>query len=288
MANRTLRHGDGLGTKSHLRNDVRRLQRLLAKAGHTVKIDGLFGRGTEKVVKAFQRSRGLGSDGVVGRKTWAELDSTGSATKRPPRRPVVIPTASSSRPTLKGFRGDFQWVHAREGHAGKSYWPGGASGVTLDPGVDLGHAKPALIAAAYKKLLTPERYAAVRKVLGVKGQAAKKALTSDPVLKSIRISRKQADAIFHLAARPYWEAIVDRFPTLAERHTPSSVHTVMLSLSYNRGARNRGLEGLRPLLEAKDWVGVARKVGSMQQNHKLAGIRTRRRMEANLIQRDVA
>ena len=55
---------------------------------------------------------------------------------------------------MEGFRGDLSWVHAREGHAGKAYWPGGVSGVTLDPGVDLGHVRPELFETAYKELLT--------------------------------------------------------------------------------------------------------------------------------------
>ena len=36
-------------------------------------IDGVFGRGTERAVKQFQRNEGLGTDGVVGPATWNEL-----------------------------------------------------------------------------------------------------------------------------------------------------------------------------------------------------------------------
>jgi len=38
-------------------------------------IDGVFGNGTTNAVKAFQRSRGLGADGIVGCGTWTRLMS---------------------------------------------------------------------------------------------------------------------------------------------------------------------------------------------------------------------
>ena len=39
-------------------------------------IDGVFGRGTERAVKGFQRRRRLKSDGVVGRLTWAAIHNS--------------------------------------------------------------------------------------------------------------------------------------------------------------------------------------------------------------------
>lgn len=52
---------------------VRTLQRLLISNGYFVQIDGVFGALTEVAVKAFQSSRGLKADGVVGSRTWAVL-----------------------------------------------------------------------------------------------------------------------------------------------------------------------------------------------------------------------
>ena len=47
---------------------VVKLQRLLG-----IGDDGVFGYGTERAVKDFQRSRGLYPDGIVGKATWGEL-----------------------------------------------------------------------------------------------------------------------------------------------------------------------------------------------------------------------
>jgi hypothetical protein len=43
--------------------------------------DGRFGAGTEDAVRAFQTSRGLKSDGIVGPKTWAELFASGGTVR---------------------------------------------------------------------------------------------------------------------------------------------------------------------------------------------------------------
>jgi hypothetical protein len=160
--------------------------------------------------------------------------------------------------------------------------------VTLDPGLDLGHAPKELIDQAYKKRLTPEQYAAVEKVMGIKGDAAKAALKADPVLETIRVRKSTATEIFPHVAGPYWRTTVDRFRKLKGVRTPSQVHTAMLSIAYNRGASNRHLEVLKEPIAQADWARVADLIGSMQQKHKLVGIRKRRRAEAELIRSALA
>lgn len=53
---------------------VRQLQEALNKQGANLEVDGKFGGQTEKAVRAFQRKRGLGVDGVVGPNTLAGLN----------------------------------------------------------------------------------------------------------------------------------------------------------------------------------------------------------------------
>jgi putative chitinase len=56
-------------------DDVKALQQKLADRGFSPgDIDGIFGPGTEAAVLAFQKSRGLLSDGIVGRETAAALE----------------------------------------------------------------------------------------------------------------------------------------------------------------------------------------------------------------------
>jgi peptidoglycan hydrolase-like protein with peptidoglycan-binding domain len=66
---------------------VRTLQQLLRARNHPVAVDGDFGPQTEAAVKAFQQSRGLTADGIVGPQTWPKLvvqvqqGSTGDAVR---------------------------------------------------------------------------------------------------------------------------------------------------------------------------------------------------------------
>lgn len=63
--------------------DVSEAQTKLTKHGFPVgAIDGVFGKQSDAATKAFQRAMGLVSDGIIGAKTWAELDKEPDKKKR--------------------------------------------------------------------------------------------------------------------------------------------------------------------------------------------------------------
>lgn len=54
--------------------DVEAVQRALVGAGYPVKVDGVFGKGTDTAVRRFQEKRGLKVDGIIGPVTRTALD----------------------------------------------------------------------------------------------------------------------------------------------------------------------------------------------------------------------
>ncbi|MEK6709483.1 MAG: peptidoglycan-binding protein, partial [Nitrospinota bacterium] len=135
MIRALLRKGDGTAAgRGWLDSVVLHLQQGLIQAGHPMGADGLFGGTTERLLGEFRRARGLPAGGVADRPVWEALS--------PHLEAALGALQREAAQLLPGFAGDLEWVHARESHHGSPYWPKGNSGVTLDPGFDLGHADP--------------------------------------------------------------------------------------------------------------------------------------------------
>ena len=194
--------------------------------------------------------------------------------------------------SLTDFRGSAAWVHAREGsglalYGRSAYWPGGSSGVTLDPGFDLGYQTEERLRSHYDQILTEQELRACLSVIGLRGRAALNALHSDTlekeILRGIEIPRDRQQVLFAVMAASYWEDICARFPVLREECTPPPVQTALLSLSYNRGPSNDDLATLAGPLADEEWERVGAAIAGMQQGHRLESIALRRRREAALV-----
>lgn len=96
----TLRRGSRRSAVSDLQ---RRLQALGFNPGPA---DGIFGSGTDAAVRAFQRSRGLAADGIVGPATWGQLGAApGYSRPAPSPRPSPAPSpAPAPTPGTAGGR----------------------------------------------------------------------------------------------------------------------------------------------------------------------------------------
>jgi murein L,D-transpeptidase YcbB/YkuD len=68
-------HDNILNFRLQSKERIENIQRALKNAGfYTGEIDGIAGMRTRRAIKVFQKSKGLQPDGVVGPKTWEELN----------------------------------------------------------------------------------------------------------------------------------------------------------------------------------------------------------------------
>jgi hypothetical protein len=111
-------------------------------------------------VREFQAAAGLPDSGTIDAATWQRLRALPEPSPDIPTRAVSFIAREEV-----GSRGFYDAQCARP------TWPGGASGVTIGVGYDLGY--QAGFAADWSDLLTPAEIARLKPWLGLKGQAAK-------------------------------------------------------------------------------------------------------------------
>lgn len=276
-----LSSGAGYGEREEAQPSVRALQRSLRRAGYGVGVDGLFGPQTASALRAFQEDSGLIPDAVAGPRTWASLGKRVSA----PRGGEKI---FGTNPELSDFKGSLDWIASREGFEGNPYIPPGrASGITLDPGIDLGQQSTETIQEIFSGILPEADVQALQSAAGLSGSAARRYLDEDSALQGIQISEKQAKQALGRIAGKYWDQVKRRFPNI--NNAPPTVQTSVLSLAYNRGPYNRELLAIRDPIREHRWRDVSQRIRTMQQDHPVRGVARRRREEASLInRRDIA
>jgi murein DD-endopeptidase MepM/ murein hydrolase activator NlpD len=114
----------------HLRDEVKILQRSLMGWGFGMTADGIFGPGTEKAVKTFQRRQGLNDDGVVGPRTWELMLAKKQTNVGTTVRDTPVVTGSECFPFTKLPTAD--WTHSP-----RSYGSSRSGGSRAHAGCDL-------------------------------------------------------------------------------------------------------------------------------------------------------
>ena len=120
-----------------------------------------------------------------------------------------------------------------EKHYRSPEWPGGASGVTIAIGYDLGYATLAKERADWFEHCDEDELRVMDRCLGVRGEAARGLLPS--VKSKIDISWDAATAVFLGRDVPQWTAAVIKAIPGAERLSPDCLGA-LVSIAYNRGA----------------------------------------------------
>jgi len=259
-------------------------QELLNRNGAILDADGSFGNSTENAVREFQAAAApsLQVSGVIDEATWQALRALPEPSPDIPVRAVAFIGRAEV-----GSRELYDKIVCRP------IWPGGASGVTIGVGYDLG--QESSFEADWSGVLTPEQLAALRPWLQVRGQAA----AGGPAqLKNLTIPWHAAWQVFirrslpdqvHATSRAFvgWEAM------------PRLCFGMLVSLVYNRGARmndSAGVPGDRTEMRAiRDAVAAGRfadipaQLRSMERLWPVgSGLRDRREREAKLFEAGLA
>jgi len=198
--------------------DVTEAQGLLNRAGAILDPDGSYGGGTETAVREFQAANGLPANGTMDAVTWERLRGLPEPSPDIPTRAVAFIAREevSSR----------QYYDTK---CARPTWPGGASGVTIGVGYDLGY--QGKFDADWSDLLAPAQMDALRPWLGRQGATA----SAGPAqLEAISIPWHAAWTVFIRRSLP-GEITLTRATFHGPVVPPPLCLGVLVSLVYNRG-----------------------------------------------------
>jgi GH24 family phage-related lysozyme (muramidase) len=193
-------------------------QDLLNRNGAILDADGVFGGETEKALREFQAASHLDVTGVIDAATLDALRA--------------LPEPSPDIPTRAVAFIGREEVGSRQGYdqsCSKPTWPGGASGVTIGVGYDLGY-QPTFD-VDWADVLTVQQMAALRPWLGVQGDPAKSAPGQ---LVAVVIPWPAAWTVFIRRTLPQ-NVTLTRSAFTEVSEMPPLCFGVLVSLIYNRG-----------------------------------------------------
>ena len=173
-------------------------------------------------------------------------------------------------------------------------WPGGASGITIGIGFDLGYNLREQIQKDWQSYVNGNILSFMMSCSGVKGDSAKRLL--NPVTRTLRITEQAAKSVFENSTLPRFKKLAfDTYPGL--ENLPEDAQGAIISLVFNRGASfgikdqqswetRREMRELAPLILSGDLQSIAEKIREMKRlwiGKGLDGLIARREAEAELI-----
>lgn len=210
-------------------------------------------------------------------------------------------TPSIQVPPKKRTYLDYDWSSVIEFETGgrnyyekflkKLTWPKGESGITMGIGADLGYMSLEEFENYFSHYFTAEENILIKKIIGLKGDKAKKALSK---VQHIELSWINASEAFVKWTLPkFWKMANDLWPGLDQ--LKESAQIALVSLVFNRGASIKGpsrveMKNIKPLVVNKDYKGIANEIRSMKRlwvGKKLDGLLARRDKEAQAIEASV-
>lgn len=236
---------------------------------------------TKKIQEAF----GLTADGVVGPMTMTRIESMLS-----PKLPAIPAGASMivsrrSIDMLISFEVGSKDLYTQKYQ--QPTWPGGASGVTIGIGYDLGYYTSAQISNAWKAQTSQADLQTLLTVAGKKGDVCKGLI---PSVKGIKIPYDKAYSVFYQSTLPSFAGQTRKAYPGVEK-LPPDAQGALLSLVYNRGAaidatdRRKEMKAIVELVKNGNVKAIGAQIRSMKRlwdPKKQKGLIVRREQEAVL------
>jgi len=172
-------------------------------------------------------------------------------------------------------------------HLKHPVWPGGASGLTMGIGYDLGYNRRAQIDKDWRGRVPDADLDTIKNVSGLKADAAKAMLNS---LSEIEIDYEQAVSVFCDTTLPRHARLTRQVYDGIDGLFPDA-QAALLSLVYNRGVsmsgtRRKEMAAIRPLVLQQDYPAIAQEILNMKRlwaGKGLDGLLNRRDAEAALV-----
>jgi len=170
-------------------------------------------------------------------------------------------------------------------------WPGGASGITIGIGYDLGYESAGDFEEDWKAILSDGDFTTLSQVLGLKGADAQ---AKAPGLKAIKIKSADAEQVFLERSVPKYQALTQQaFPGVDA--LPADAQGALFSLVYNRGTSMNGdsrkeMRAIRDAVPNGDLQEIADQLRAMKrlwEGKGLDGLLKRRDAEADLVESSI-
>ena len=167
-------------------------------------------------------------------------------------------------------------------------WPGGASGVTIGIGYDLGYSTQTQIKNDWGKLPN----VVVNQLLGASGVTGSEAVPYCHSMRAIRVPWDLAMEVFEHRDMPKWEGMVAHALQHTDHLSPDS-RGALVSLAYNRGCsfsnagdRYREMRAIRDNMASQNFDAIPDCFRAMKRLWpNVRGLQIRRDKEADLFQK---
>lgn len=165
-------------------------------------------------------------------------------------------------------------------------WPGGESGATIGIGYDLGYQSRTDIEKDWLPQVGTYQVSILQMFAGLRGERAKVAIMGNKLAANINIPFESAYNVFvNRSLAAYGRKALQIYPGLDEL-TPDAIGAIV-SLIYNRGSslegdRRKEMKAIKPLIQAKDYTGIAEQIDAMKRLWA-NGLVQRREKEAAMV-----